>query len=87
MSHKKAKKERQLMKAMDAVAQQFEPIIEQAVHELQGDRQRLKEWVALATLCFIDDRGQRPIEQYLPSRLGFGIKSSVFMPHINEYRP
>ncbi len=86
MSHKKAKKERQLVKALSAVARQFEPIIEQANNELEGDQQRMKGWFSLATLLYIEDRGQRPIEEYLPSRLGLGIIPSVFMSDKNEYR-
>ena len=87
MSHKKAKKERKLMKAMDLVAIGLEPIVKQAVAELNGDRERFKEWAFLATLLVIEDRGAKPIEEYLPSKLGVSVKPAVFMSHTNEYRP
>jgi hypothetical protein len=65
------------------IFQEIEPILSQAVHELGGDRELLDQWVEMV-LLFRPRESELPITEFLPSRMGFDVTPSIFMPDNRE---
>ncbi|HYX37568.1 MAG TPA: hypothetical protein VE954_31080 [Oligoflexus sp.] len=71
------------------ILEEVRPIFSQAVKELEGDRDLLDEWIEMVLFLKMNEQGI-PITEYLPSKLGFKAKLTIFTPEFsrrNEYTP